>query len=121
MLTYSSYGARNRHLGGPTTDAGETPSPLEKLLLKQEKTPSDHKLRGRTCWNLHLLHGNRTNSRPGFPSGHRIGVPAPCRDAPEELRRARITPSGRRPDLSGESPSGRFSRLRERGSRVPRR
>src|SRR3954466_10780251 len=73
MLTYSSYGARNRHLGGPTTDAGETPSPLEKLLLKQEKTPSDHKLRGRTCWNLHLLHGNRTNSRPGFPSGHRIG------------------------------------------------
>src|SRR3954470_12449328 len=69
MLTYSSYGARNRHLGGPTTDAGETPSPLEKLLLKQEKTPSDHKLRGRTCWNLHLLHGNRTNSGPGFPSG----------------------------------------------------
>src|SRR6476469_7284512 len=40
---YSSYGGRNRHLGGPVTDAGETPSPLEKLTLIQEKTPSDHK------------------------------------------------------------------------------
>src|SRR3954466_5480961 len=84
MLTYSSYGARNRHLGGPTTDAGETPSPLEKLLLKQEKTPSDHKLRGRTCWNLHLLHGNRTNSGHGFPSGARNGR----RAAPSRPRRS---------------------------------
>src|SRR3954447_7999082 len=102
MLTYSSYGARNRHLGGPTTDAGETPSPLEKLLLKQEKTPSDHKLRGRTCWNLHLLHGNRTNSGPGFPSGHRIGVPE-------------TGPLGRRP--RGLTRSTFY----ERGSRVRRR
>src|SRR3954466_5480960 len=37
MLEYSSYGARNRHLGGPTTDAGETPSPLEKLLLNSRE------------------------------------------------------------------------------------
>src|SRR4051794_5862063 len=103
MLTYSSYGARNRHLGGPTTDAGETPSPLEKLLLKQEKTPSDHKLRGRTCWNLHLLHGNRTNSRPGFPSGHRIGVPAPWprsargAQAAHHAQRSETGPVGREP------------------------
>jgi hypothetical protein len=33
MLEYSSYGARNRHLGGPTADAGETPCPLKKLML----------------------------------------------------------------------------------------
>src|SRR5512143_4133335 len=74
MLVYSSYGARNRHLGGPTTDAGETPSPLEKLTLIQEKTPSDHKLRGRTCWNLHLLRGKPYQPSARIPSPNRRPV-----------------------------------------------
>src|SRR3954452_21192598 len=82
MLTYSSYGARNRHLGGPTTDAGETPSPLEKLTLIQEKTPSDHKLRGRTCWNLHLFRGNPTNHPPGFRVGPRPDLDRRVSQAP---------------------------------------
>src|SRR3954469_17911804 len=56
MLTYSSYGAWNRHLGGPATDAGETPSPLDKLLLNsRENRRRITDSAGLTCWNLHLL------------------------------------------------------------------
>src|SRR3954454_17911746 len=64
-------------------------APLKSCCSTQEKTPSDHKLRGRTCWNLHLLQGNRTNSWPGFPSGPwngRLAPPVPTRHRVEDSR-----------------------------------
>src|SRR3954453_22926640 len=88
MLEYSSYGARNRHLGGPTTDAGETPSPLEKLLLNSRENAV-----GSQTPRAYLLELASVARQPyQLPAG--IPIRAPDRRASALPRRARGAQAG---------------------------
>src|SRR3954452_23906768 len=139
MLEYSSYGARNRHLGGPTTDAGETPSPLEKLLLNSREnavgsqTPRAYLLELASVASLTLPtptpeSESGTQLHPFTPSSPRAdggpGRETPTSpDAPGTASRparrgrcgGRLCPAGRRPP--GSRGTGRASRRSTRRAR----